>query len=47
MSKNMIVKKHCLFSAYELDFLLKNIKIAICRARTLVKIFFRKFIIKS
>ena len=47
MSKNMIVKKHCIFSAYELDFLLKNIKIAIYSVRTLVKIFFRKFIIQS
>ena len=43
----MIVKKHCIFSPFEFDFLLKNIKIAICSAWTLVKIFFRKFIIKS
>ena len=47
MSKNLIVKKHCIFSAFQFDFLLKNVKIAICGTRTLVKIFFRKFIIKS
>ena len=47
MSKNMIVKKHCIFSAFEFDFLLKNIEIAICSGRILVKIFFRKFTIKS
>ena len=47
MSKNRIVKKHCVFSAFEFDFLLKNIKISICGARTLVKIFFRKFKIES
>ena len=37
MSKNMIVKKHCIFSAYELDFLLKNIKIAILQCQDTCK----------